>query len=305
MKLLDRRDIRILVIGIAIITMWLLITGIPQVTLEKGVPFEQLWAFLIEELGVNGLMGSPPASGPTGGGEGLVRFMRTLFYILFICFPFAIIIVFLDPDLRKRVLGTTLRLALLILALMLIVESQAEELQLTENTTGLEPEGEPAELAEPITPEAFESDKVSSWVTWAISLGIGVLIALIVISVVNVVRRNRDEETMPLDQIASRAEEAIAEIESGGDLHDTILRCYAQMNRVVREERGIRRDRTVTAREFVDYLLKANLPSEPIYTLTRLFEQARYSTEQHSEADQQKAVASLQAIANACRSMPQ
>lgn len=303
METLNRKTTRVISIGVAILAMLLLISGIPQLTLEKGVPFEQLWAFLVEELGANGLMGQPPAAGPTGGGEGLVKFMRVLFYILFICFPFAIIIIFLDPDLRKRVLRTTLYLVLLILALLLMVESQADEFELTDDTAGKELQGEEAELAEPITPEAFQSEETSSWITWAVSLGIGLLIALIIVAIVNTIRRNRIEETTPLDQLASRAEEAIAEIEAGGDLQDTILRCYAEMNRVVRAKRGIQRDRTVTAREFVDYLLKANLPSEPIYTLTRLFEQARYSTEQHSAEDQQTAVASLQAIANACRSI--
>jgi hypothetical protein len=228
--------------------------------------------------------------------------MRGLFYILFICFPFAIIMVLLEPDLRKRVLRTTLNVILLMAALLLIIESRAEELELTEDTVGMAPQGEETELADPITPEAFDSNNVATWMTRAISLGIGLLLAAIAVAILNAVRRNRAEATMPLDQLANRAEEAIAEIERGGDLHDTILQCYAEMNRIVREERGIQRDKTITAREFIDYLLRAHLPEEPIYTLTRLFEQARYSTEEHNTSDQQKAVASLQAIANACRS---
>lgn len=304
MKQRYRYLLRTAIAAVVILAMVLLISSIPNLTLKKGVPFDQLWAFLVEELGLNGMMGGPPAGGPTGGGEGLVRFMRILFYILFICFPFAIIVVMLEPDLRKRVLRTILQLALLMLALALLVESQAEELELTDSGVGMQPQGEEAALADPMTPEAFEAENVASWIPWAISLALGLLVALIAVAIVNVMRRSRAEETMPLDQLASRAEEAIADIESGGDLHDTILRCYAEMSRIVREERGIHRDRTVTAREFVDYLLRANLPSEPVDTLTQLFERARYSTREQSAEDQEKAIASLQAIAAACRSRP-
>ncbi|HTP10892.1 MAG TPA: DUF4129 domain-containing protein, partial [Anaerolineae bacterium] len=64
----------------------------------------------------------------------------------------------------------------------------------------------------------------------------------------------------------------------GGDFKLTIVRCYQEMSRVVREERGLAREAAMTPREFEDYLASQGLPRAALNTLTRLFEQVRYGS---------------------------
>lgn len=301
-KLSREQTIRATLLGIAVIALLLLVVGISQVRLTPGLPFEQIWAFLLSQFQRGGLTGAVPGSAALGGI--LVDIVRTLFTIALIAFPFAIILILLDPKLRKQVLGTLVRMLILFALLGLFVESQADELELEEPRRDmvLPQEGE-LPLAEPFTDEQYSPTEVAPWIVRATSLALGLVIAVVIIVVINLIRRSRGEEGVPLDEIARRARSALDEIERGGDLRNTVLRCYEEMSRVVREERGVRRDRAVTAREFTEALVRANLPSQPIQRLTRLFEKARYSTGTPTPEDEQEAVASLEAIIEACRSL--
>jgi hypothetical protein len=97
-----------------------------------------------------------------------------------------------------------------------------------------------------------------------------------------------------------QARAAIESLEKGSDLRDVVLQCYAEMIRVVREQRGLRRDRTVTAREFTDYLVAAKLPEQHVNRLTSLFEKVRYGSKPAAQGDELEAIASLRAIVRAC-----
>jgi hypothetical protein len=161
---------------------------------------------------------------------------------------------------------------------------------------------EPAQI-EPLEVEEFSAERISPWVVWAISLGIGIAAAAVAVAAVTWYRRVRADTVTPLEAIARRAEATATGIGLGQDLKDAVLRCYAEMSRVVQDERGIRRDRAVTAREFTEYLIKAKLPQEPVYRLTTLFERVRYGAQSATPDDEKEAIASLRAIAEACRSV--
>jgi hypothetical protein len=87
----------------------------------------------------------------------------------------------------------------------------------------------------------------------------------------------------------------------GGNLKNTIMRCYYEMSQVINEQRGIRRDRSMTPREFEIYLESNGLPGEPVRQLTHLFEDVRYGDLAVGEKEEQQAQSSLTAIIEAVK----
>jgi len=105
---------------------------------------------------------------------------------------------------------------------------------------------------------------------------------------------------MNLGKIAQQAQQALDALQSGGDLRDTVIRCYYEMSRVLRIQRGIQRTKDMTPREFESTLETVGLPAEAVHQLTRLFETVRYGAQNIGENEEQQAIASLTAIVAAC-----
>jgi hypothetical protein len=97
--------------------------------------------------------------------------------------------------------------------------------------------------------------------------------------------------------LAREAEQAVQALQAGQELKDTVMNCYLKMNRLLQQQRGIHREKTMTPREFESYLAEIGLKSDHIRRLTRLFEQVRYSPSLASPREEQEAVACLRAIA--------
>jgi hypothetical protein len=298
MKLTRDQIVRLVLLGSAVVALLLLISSLSQVQLEPGLPFSSIWAFIFGDFSGFSRGGMGSAVAPSG--QLIIDVIRALFFIALVVFPFAFILVMMDPDARKRALRALLQIAILLFIFTLFLQNQAGRL-LEEDPLGgsLQPEGE-GEPVPPLTDEEFDPMSVPAWLIWGASLLLGLLIAVILIIIINQIRKSEPEEDLPFAEIARRAQTAIDEIGRGGDLRSTILRCYAEMSRIVREERGLHRDRAVTAREFTDYLVRANLPRQPVTQLTRLFEKARYSSSAPTPSDEREALASLQAIVDAC-----
>ena len=75
--------------------------------------------------------------------------------------------------------------------------------------------------------------------------------------------------------------------------------------RVVKEEKGVARESAMTVREFEEQLVSKGLPEEAVQTLSRLFEQVRYGSMATSTREEDMAVASLNAIVEACGGQPE
>ena len=295
--------IRIAVLAVAVIAMLLLAMGLSQLELVPGVPFDQIWRFLLDQL-----MGNQGARGGftslVGDADWLVGVIRTLFLVALIIFPFAVIMIIIDPDLRKRVLRTMLVMFVMMALASRYLSNLAEQGELeVDSLAGLEEQGQELEGATAFTDEEFDLEGIPAWIPLALSLGAGLIIAIIVVSVVRQIRRDRADRAPSLTAFARRAEIAIDEIEQGGDLQNTIMRCYVEMTHIVRDQRGVRRGSTVTAREFTDHLIRASLPPSAVNRLTALFENARYGLGKPAPQDEADAIASLQAIIDTCRTM--
>jgi hypothetical protein len=100
----------------------------------------------------------------------------------------------------------------------------------------------------------------------------------------------------PANPLVAPARQALASIEAGDDVHETVLRCYLEMSRILGEQRGIVRQQAVTPREFEQQLLAAGMRDGHIRQLTRLFEGVRYGARRATQRDERAAVDCLTAI---------
>ncbi len=107
----------------------------------------------------------------------------------------------------------------------------------------------------------------------------------------------RSEEKSSL---ADEVDAALQAIESGQDLRSVIVCCYLQMESIIKEERNIEREASVTPREFENCLEERGIPKDPIRQLTRLFEKARYDRQEPDDREEQAAFNCLSAIRAAC-----
>jgi hypothetical protein len=110
-------------------------------------------------------------------------------------------------------------------------------------------------------------------------------------------RRRRTAQ--PVDQarqVAAEAEEALAELQAGGDLRDTVMRCYSEMSEVLSRTSGLARRGSMTPREFEQFLIGAGVRDAHIQRLTRLFEAVRYGGRTTGERERREAIDCLTAI---------
>jgi type II secretory pathway pseudopilin PulG len=141
------------------------------------------------------------------------------------------------------------------------------------------------------------------WLTLIVVLIISLALVAAVGGLIWFFWHHRRSRTSAWQELAQEAQEALEALQQGGDFKLTIVRCYEDMSRVVREERGLAREAAMTPREFEDYLAGQGLPRAPINTLTRLFEQVRYGSLPAAADDEAAALSCLTEIAESCRSL--
>lgn len=243
-----------------------------------------------------------------GGDTALGRFLMAAFRVFMILFwivaPILLIVSLLDKEGRKRFL-IYMAIVLPFLLLLFYASSQkatqkaVQDINLGSFSVAT-PEAQAGGSGAPtptFTPPA-------SWVTTAATVTVAVVISFSVIAVVFTIWRNWNKQKElqgPLKQVQREAQAALDAIYAGGDLKETILRCYLQMVEALKQYRGISRDYDMTPHEFELYLEKRGLPGEPVHQLTQLFEQVRYGATQPGRQDERIAVSSLSAIISACQ----
>jgi hypothetical protein len=242
-------------------------------------------------------------------GEGYFNIIFALFLISLLLFPIAIYFIFSSKE-KKHIIRILLPLLWLAILYILI---QADLPPLVEPESGFQETviADEAPLTdvesiytEPANTEVEFTYAPPHWLVITMTTGIAILISTLLVSVFIYIRRLTRRRLSPLQQLAKEAQDAIDALKAGSDLANTIIRCYYEMNRVLLEQRGFKRDKAMTPREFERDLVGVGLPSEQVRKLTRLFESVRYGTKVSDEEEERQAIESLSLIVNAIKGSP-
>lgn len=290
---MTRHQLWILIsLGIAIVALLVLAASLSEVEFSPGEPFA---------FGVGMPVRPPPAGMAPDLPPALQLLLRVLLLLTLALIPFSIFYLIISPEARRRVLQNLIVFGIMLGLIYLLrrqIKPGGQESDFLANF-GMR------DLAEAgaARPPAEFSGAAPQWLVILVSF---ILAAVIVALAVGLIwaflhRRRPAEPDLILQQLAQQADEARQAIEAGGDLRDTVIRCYVEMNRVVREARGLQRERATTPHEFEERLAHAGLPEGQVHDLTQLFEEVRYGAKELGPWEGRRAIACLAAIADACR----
>jgi hypothetical protein len=282
----------LILLGIAAAAIIILAAGLSGLKLHPGQP---LFLLLLEKR---------PELGqyePLPGGEFLLSLVRGLIILLVLLIPVAVVLVIVFPKFRKRLLQRLLSTVLFVVCLYALIRLRPDIFGTTEEMQTLNQATQSGQM--PLIPTGDLISEPPQWLTPVASLCLALPFTALLIGIATRLLSRRERRLKsPLGQLAQEAEEAIEQLRAGSDLRNTVIRCYAEMIRVLTEQRGIKRRESMTTREFEEHLRALDLPNEPVKQLTRLFEDVRYGTLTPDEREEQRAIASLTAIVEACQS---
>jgi len=224
--------------------------------------------------------------------------LRVLLTVAAVLLPFAVIYYIVSPEARRSLLQYIIAL-LIVLLPFYFLQSAPLEIVETEETVPA-PQEAPQDL--PPAPEVAPAPSPSNWWVVVATIGAALLLAAFLVVLGWSIWRHRQRPPTSLDRLAQEAQDAVEAIEAGADLRDTVTRCYFEMMQILKEERGIQRQRGMTPREFEAQLEGLGIPTAQVRRLTRLFEQVRYGDKRLGQREERQAVVSLTAIARFCRS---
>ncbi len=284
-----RRSI-LIILGVAILGILGLSIGLTGLKLQPGDLLP--------------LVGSMPYGTYQGfdmpGGQALLQLIRIIYLLAIVTLPIMLIYLIISPTARKRLLKFLLRSLPFLLGLYLVI-------LFLKRLQGNNPADTPLQLGAPAnqaaqgpipTPPPFPGPSETAIVVISVILS---LVAVAIIGgVVWFLWRRSKVNLSPNRLIARQAQSALDALQAGGDLKNTIIRCYYQMSAVINQQRGIQRSQAMTPHEFEQYLASNGLPGEPVRQLTHLFEEVRYGDLPAGAAEEQVALTSLSAIIAAC-----
>lgn len=270
---------RLFVFIAATIVLVALAATLPTMHFESGEPFP-----------FSGL----PTAAVELGGEQSGRFVWLVVLIFWVGLSFSIIYMLISPEGRK-VLLRLLPVVIVLLGFMQLFGNRKLK------PVGREVQRQGAgqisisEFTVPPTPE-FVTDPPN----WLL-LGANVIIGLLLLGAMWLgwrwYRHRQEDDSQAM--IVREAERTLADLEAGGDLKSSIMRCYADMSRVLQQEKHVHRHHGMTVREFETQLASIGLADQHVQRLTRLFELVRYSPNTPGERDEREAVDCLHAIVRA------
>jgi hypothetical protein len=272
---------------VTLCALTLLAAALPSVRLEAGKPFPYD-------------LFTPPALGrpSTPGGSASLEWLGMALLALG---AFVVVMTIFSRDFRRWLVRNLPIYLLVILTVYLLMANL--------RPPRFEPRSAPGQLASApdqaseIPDVVVPPDLVTNppaWLVTAISLAIA---AGMVLAAWWVMRRLQKRAPVNIgDDIAASAQAALRDLEAGIDVRDAVTRCYVEMARILRTERGIVRDPDMTAREFEQRLARTGLAATHIRRLTRLFEAVRYSPRAPGPREAREAEVCLRGIVEAYQS---
>lgn len=259
-----QKVILILITAVLLFGIVFLAASLSQVELSQGQTFN-----------MSALLNAPERfDAPSGnvGGESTAEPSILLTILFWVGVVGTIIYAFVSPNYRKRALFILIAATLFILVRNVIEQRLAEVRGLM--SAEVPSAGELGDSVPLPQPPPF----VTNPPEWIIAMVAGILALLLVAFGVYLWRQREPKEVKPDSKrlFVQEAEQALQALDDGADLKDVVLRCYVQMESVMRQSQEIRRQQSMTPREFEEHLLKAGFRDDHIGRLVRLFEEVRY-----------------------------
>jgi hypothetical protein len=269
---------------VAIVALFLLAASLTNLELGPGQDFILPELSLFEP-------GAPAPWPEMGTGWFLVCVLLT------VAVAVAALLVMLRSREDRKQLLRILGWGALYLAVGLLVANLVKPEEMDEERTGQQ---QPAESPVTILTEPEEPGMPVAFTPPEVPTGIGTLITLLIVLVAGGLGYWLWQQKHPPEaEIEVIARSALDDLRMGRDWEDVVIRCYADMNTAVSQRRGLTRHQAMTPSEFAVRLEQAGLPAHSVRSLTRLFEQARYSSRSSSTGEVQQAIDCLSAIMQA------
>ncbi len=273
------------------ILVLILAMSLPNLVLSPGQPFS---------LGESHSETNAGNGSVFPGGDELIWLFRGIIGLALVLIPLHIIISLQSPEGRQRLLADVIVIAaLLLLAAYLDTHPLGEAGQLQE----LAANSAADQKIGPDLPIAVFSEDPPPWLAAGIILTVSALVVVFILAVIWFFKQRSKRSDGYLNQVAEAAQSAIESLQAGGDIKVTVIRCYHEMSREVKDKRGITREIAMTPREFEARLVTGGLPRESVGTLTRLFEQVRYGSMPPGDREERLALLCLADIVAACKAM--
>ncbi len=214
--------------------------------------------------------------------------LQALYLSLIVVAPIAIVFAILSPEMRKGIWHELKRaLSLVIWAavfayLFRLWQQRGRKWQTVSGDGGL-----------PVTPDWIRHPSA------AIAFGLTLLLLAVISGAAWFLWRKLRPQ--PLDLLAREAQTTIADLQMGREFKNSVIECYANMCRVLRQERKLVRAQGMTPREFAARLERFGVAGVQAQRLTDLFEKARYGRRQPTAQDKADAIACLESIAQAAK----
>jgi hypothetical protein len=281
---LRNKTISIILLCLTIILVMVLSSQLSGIIFEPGQPF----FFESQDSPVGSSSGTPRLFDLSGLG----RIVSITF--LWVLLPASIVYFIISPTARRQVILRVLSMSITSFALIIIVRWLATsggcstgQFGASEMTGGVGNE---------ITEVVFTPLNLPSFRY----LGSFIMAIIIVVLVYRTWRRIQGWQPGKLDKIALQAESAVADLQAGANLGDTIKRCYFEMSVAIQDYHGHGRKIGMTPREFEASLHGFGLPQGNVKRLTRLFEEVRYGGKDLGEDVEREAIDLLNAIVEDC-----
>lgn len=266
-----------------------LAAGISSVTAGAPAPFRRGPAGPVDGLAF--------VNQPFLGGLKGAIFVFTLLYLI------AFVSIFLTREGRIR-----LAVFIALLAAMLLCLYTARPALRNQMQSAPVVQTEALVFATPLAPvQAEQADEVyqpqaPAWLVTGVAIILAGSVAGMVVFVLWVLSRRKLPAGI-IENLSQEAQATVDALEAGGNFKDIVVRCYARMSQVLREERGLAREMDMTPREFEQVLTRLGFPAEPVASLTRLFEEVRYGDIYPDQRATQQAIHSLSAIVDYCKAL--
>lgn len=285
----------VIFIAVGLIAMLLLAGSIPGLKLAEGKPFPFNFNFLT------------PLQSPAGtlpGGDFFLLLIRIIFACAWVMLPIMVVYLIINPKARKQFLLMLLRILPFILILVIVGPRLAELFPRLGEKLGAGQAGMPGGLPYPAPPAPEFNPNPPEWLVIIGSVGVTIMVVTLLSTIGLTIWRNRHTKTSAFRRLADEAQEALDSLQTGGDLKDTVLRCYYEMVKTVKEQKGYVRSADMTPIEFEAHLVRLGLPPQSVHDLTAVFQDVRYGNHTPGEREERQAILSLTAIIDACRGTP-